>query len=236
MFSNLTATILQERMTLGVDRSTLLQGAFYQHIAKVGIHGWDRWTYCDQLRAAGLHPTSSCAQGVIVHVLPKILKIALQLYGPLYLAWNVFKLRLPQWSFLFQNIARSTIFLTGYTLSQYYLTMLFTSTLSPTMSRNQMATFCWLGGLFTLVERPERRPELAHYCLAHALNSIFIGMRDAGVFKRVHVGFAYLLLSLASGILTHFHKQHAPFVRMVFGFDAPAKTPAVLDSDEEKSE
>ena len=213
-------------MTLGVDRSTLLQGVLYRHIAKVGMHGWDRWSYCDQLKEAGLHPTNSCAQGVLVYVVPKIVKISLQLYAPLYLAWNVFKLRIPNWRFLFQNIARSTSFLTGYTATQYYMAMLYTSTVAPTMSRNQMAAFAWISGLWTLIERPERRPELAHYCLAHAINSIYIRLRNAGMFKNVPVGFAYILLSIASGILTHFHLQHAPFVRMVFGFDAPTKTPS----------
>lgn len=79
-----------EKMCIGVTRSTLLIPQAV--IKKPSLHGWDKFVYCDELhRDTGGHPTSSCTHSVLFYVLPKIFWISLKMYGPLYLAWNVFK-------------------------------------------------------------------------------------------------------------------------------------------------
>jgi len=209
-----------ETMTLNVKFTTLYAPPLYDYIPKPSIHGWDRWVVCDQIRAAGLHPTSSCLLSTLFWG-PRISWIAFKMYFPLYLAWNAFRLRWPGVRFL-ENVARSTVFLTGYTMTEWLGTMLFTAYVSPTITRNQMAAFAWTAGLWTLLERPERRPELATYCMSHAINCTYNRLRQAGWFEHLpRKLLTYLLLVTASGMLTHHHTQHAEFVRRVFGFDGP---------------
>ena len=79
-------------MALGVDRSTLIIPQ--KVIPKPSIHGWNKLIFCDELqRDAGVHPTSSCTYSVWRHIVPKIFYISLRMYGPLYLAWQCFKLK-----------------------------------------------------------------------------------------------------------------------------------------------
>ena len=177
----------------------------------------DRLTYCDQLAAKGGHPTGSCTHAVTTWVLPRIFLISLKLYVPLYLAWSAFKLRWPHIHVL-ESIIRSSTFLALYTCTQYLTVMLFTSTISPTITRTQHSSFAWLSGLFTLLERKERRPELATYCMAHAINAIYQRLKKDGYFTHTPKPISYFILILSSAILTHFHRQHAPFVRTIFGF------------------
>ena len=71
----------------------------------------------------------------------------------------------------------------------------------------------------TLLERKERRPELATYCMAHAGNAIYQRLKKDGHFTHTPKPISYFILIISSGILTHFHRQHAPFVRSIFGFE-----------------
>jgi hypothetical protein len=214
-----------ERMALGVNRSTLLHGPGPAHIAKKSLHGWDRWTYCDELhRDFGAHPTGSCSHAVGTFVFPRVFWIAFKLYAPLYLAWNVFWLRFPNMRYV-ENTLRSSLFLSLYTITQYVSVMWYTSTISPTISRNQHAALAWTAGLWTLLERKERRSELATYCAAHAINAIWLRGRNAGHFmeRKDRLKVSYPLLVIASAVLTHFHDQHGSGVRKVFGFDGPSQ-------------
>lgn len=205
-----------ERMTLGVDRSTILVPPAV--IPGPGLHGWDRLTYCDQLAQKGGHSTGSCTHAVATWVMPRIFLIALKLYGPLYLAWSFFKLRWPH-VHVFESIIRSSVFLTLYTCWQYWSVMLWTSTVSPTVTRAQHTSFAWVSGLVTLLERKERRPELATYTMAHALNALYQRAKKEGHFTHTPKPISYLVLVISSGVLTHFHRQHASFVRTIFGFE-----------------
>lgn len=207
-----------ERMTLGVQRDSLLGNP----VSGPSMHaGWKQMIFCDELqRDLGGHPTNSCSRAALLFVAPRIFLISLKLYGPLYLAWNAFLLRVPNKHFL-ENVIRSSVFLTGYTVTQYLTVMWFQSTISPNLKRWQHMSFAWLSGLWTLLERKERRPELAVYCTAHALNSLYMQAKKYGYVSGTPTYISYPLLALSSGILTHFHDQHAPFVRTVFGFDGP---------------
>ena len=162
-----------ERMALGMDRPALLDQAHPD--LRPSLHGWGQQVFCDNLQEnLGGHPTGSCLHSIVTFVAPRILLISLKLYVPLYVAWSAFRLRVPRASVLLENVARSTVFLTGYTLTQYLPIMWYTATVSPNISRLRHATFAWLSGLWTLVERKERRPELALYCTAQALNSLYL--------------------------------------------------------------
>lgn len=209
-----------ERMAL-IKRHTLLRPD--EPLPGPGIHGWDRLTICDEL--IGEFPSSSlgshhsCTWAVLTTIAPRLFLVSLKLYAPLYLAWNVFKLRWPD-SRLLESILTSSLFLTVYSGLQYLVVLLWTSTVSPTITRNQHASLAWVSGLATLIERKERRVELATYCAAHAVNALSSRFARTKYFRRsVTRVFAWLLLVVSSGILTHFHQTHAPFVRSLFGFD-----------------
>lgn len=207
-----------ERMTLGVPRPALLEQAS-PVTSTPSLHGWSRHVYCDNLHAAtGAHPTASCVRPVLLYVAPRILWIALKTYVPLYVAWSAFRLRLPNRA-LVENVARSSVFLTGYTVTQYLGVMWFTSTVSPTITRLQHASFAWLSGLWLLLERKERRPELALYCVAQALNSLYLQSKKKGLVTHTPRWLKYLLLVVASGTLAAFNDQHPKFVSSAFGFE-----------------
>ncbi len=157
---------------------------------------------------------------MLTFVAPRVMLISLKLYAPLYLAWSAFLLRVPNVHFL-ENVTRSALFLTGYTCTQYLTLMWCQSTITPHVTRLQHMSFAWLSGLWTLVERKERRPELAVYCTAHALNSLYIQAKKNGLIKGTSKWVSYPILALASGVLTQYDNQHASFVRNVFGFDGP---------------
>lgn len=117
------------------------------------------------------------------------------------------------------NVLRSSAFLTLYTITQYWGVMLFTSTISPNITRLQWMSFGWLSGLWTLLERKERRPELATYCGAHAINALYNIAKKNGYITHTPKIVSYFLLALGSAINTHYYHQHPKFVRDVFGFD-----------------
>jgi hypothetical protein len=173
-----------ERMALGIDRGCLLQPPNQVLKPGPGLHGWATQTICDELRKRDEHPGVSCSRSILLYILPKIFMISLRLYGPLYLAWSAFKLRLPNRQFL-ENVFRSTTFLTLYTSFHWYSVPLFTATVAPTITRMQMASFAWISGFFVFLERVERRPELAHYCLTHALNACYSILRKQGHFANL---------------------------------------------------
>lgn len=212
-----------ESMTLGINRSTLLHDPVPANIAKKSLHGWDRWVYCDELhRDAGAHPTSSCTHAVVSWVMPRVFLISLKMYAPLYLAWEIIRLRFPGSRYV-QNTLRSSVFLTLYTITQYLLVMWRQSMVEPTITRAQHASLAWASGLWTLVERPERRTELATYCASHALNSLWLTFRKGGTFQERNdrLKIAYPLVILSSAVLSHCQDQHSGFVRSLFGFDGP---------------
>jgi hypothetical protein len=151
-------------------------------------------------------------------VSPRIFWISLKIYGPLYLAWSFFKLRFPNKN-VFENILKSSIFLTGYTVTQYLGVMWFTSTIRPNITRLEHASFAWLSGLWTLLERKERRPELATYCAAQAINSLYLQAKKKGLFKHTHRAIRYSLLIAASGTLAAYMDQHPQFVKSCFGYE-----------------
>ncbi len=80
--------------------------------------------------------------------------------------------------------------------------MWFTFTCQPTMSRLENSSFAWLSGLWTFVERKERRPELATYCAAQALNSLYILGKKKQLYTHTPKYISYLLLIISVGILT----------------------------------
>ena len=209
-----------EKMAFHMPRKSLLDQA--NPIMKPGVHGWNQWTFCDELQQKfpGSHSSESCSRAVATTVVPRIFVMALKMYGPLYFAWSCFKLRLPNQR-TFENVARSSIFLTGYTSSIYLAVMWFQSSVSPKLSRLQMASFSWIAGLWTLMERKERRPELAIYCTAQALNAMYNLGKKQGRYSNTPRWLSYFLLSVASGTLAVYNDQLPPFVKQCFGFDNP---------------
>ena len=208
-----------EKMMLYQERVTLLKQDV--PIMKKSMHGWDRWVLCDELQhKLGAHPNLSCTHSILTFIGPRIFLISLKMYIPMYLLWQIFKFRLPNKN-MFENILRSTLFLTSYTLTQYFIAMWFTSTISPKITRLQYASFAWISGLLLLLERRERRAELTTYCAAHALNSLYLLSKKKGLItsRFSSISFiSYLILILSSGIFTAYSKEHSDFIKKFFGF------------------
>jgi hypothetical protein len=209
-----------EKMAFKMERKTLLEQSV--PILRPSVHGWNQWVFCDELNVKfpGSHGTTSCTRAVGSTVVPRIFLMALKMYAPLYLAWSFFKLRLPNQRTL-ENVARSSLFLTGYTATQYLGVMWWQSTVSPKLTRLQHASFAWLSGLWTLMERKERRPELAIYCSAQALNALYNLGKKRGLYSRTPRYLSYILLCIASGTLAAFNDQHPDFVKRCYGFGDP---------------
>ncbi len=189
-----------DSMGYNLNRITLL----YQNspIMKKSMHGWNRLVLCDELHHhLKVHPYTSCAKSILSNILPYIFLKSLKIYVPLYVGLQIFKFKFPN-RYILENIIRSTIFLTGYTITQYFGIMWFTSTCQPTMSRLEHASFAWLSGLWTFVERKERRPELATYCAAQALNSLYILGKKKQLYTHTPKYISYLLLIISIGTLT----------------------------------
>ena len=78
--------------------------------------------------------------------------------------------------------------------------------------------FCeWVPGLAVLLERPNRRKELASYCLSHALNTIWNNARLKYNLKS-NDWVSVLSLAISIGVLLqHFEQQPNLIASHVFG-------------------
>ena len=163
------------------------------------------------------------------------LRRAGKVYIPLYVAallYGVFQVRnhspdrLTKLLINFgMNVARSSVFLSLYCTIAWASVPLnrlfFKHTYSVGSTRVGLRRHVWAAGLATLVERKERRPELAAYCSTYAIDSIWNRMENSNPFlKQVRpVLAAVVLIASCSILLHHYNKQPALVTKWVLGFE-----------------
>lgn len=163
------------------------------------------------------------------------LKRAAKLYGPLYVAALLFGLfqarnRTPErlvklLANFISNVGRSSLFLSAYCtiawISIPIVQTFFRSSYNQGATLVSLRRHVWAAGLATLLERKERRPELAAYCATYAIDSIWRRMEASFPYlKKVQpILAAVLLISSCSILLHHYNKQPALVTKWVLGFD-----------------
>lgn len=163
------------------------------------------------------------------------LKRAGGLYAPLYAATLIFALlqarnrtpsRLSKLLINFiTNVSRSSLFLSVYCTiawtSVVFMPILFKYSTKRGATRVSLRRHVWASGLATLLERKERRPELAAYCATYALDSVWHRMEQTHPFLTGvrPILAALLLISSCSILLHHYNKQPALVTKWVLGFE-----------------
>ena len=173
---------------------------------------------------------------------------AAKLYAPLYLIQLIYNLASPK-NYHFDkivkalrnfviNIIRSSLFLSSYCAIAWvsvFANPVYWNPANRGATRVNLRRSLWLSGLPTLLERQERRPELAHYCATYAIDSIIT--RFLNRFpdsKSTWKSISALLLILSCGVLLHHHnKQPAVVTKWVLGFNS---TPVNNDNNDNTNE
>jgi hypothetical protein len=169
------------------------------------------------------HKYATDLQFMFKHVYPSLALTSCSIYWPLHTAsfvvnWLIGS-RKADFAALSENILRSTAFLTGWVGTMWWAVMFNSRWLKESSGdgkvlRRHSMIWAWLGGLWVMLEKPSRRVELATYCSAHALNSLY---------NRYHLeektkGGGTILLMISCAILLHNWVKEPNFVKtMLFG-------------------
>jgi len=167
------------------------------------------------------HPGYSCWSHVPYYFLGG-LRRALPVYIPVHLI-SLFLSRRKSLSIFFLNLIRSSMFLSGYcTLAWFSSCMYFR--MYPGVTRKKLLVCTWFSGLSLLLEHPSRRPELAAYCLTHAIHSIWnFGKKKKYVSPNNFM--ASLLMMISIGILLHHWKNQPQFItKYLYGLNSKKET------------
>jgi hypothetical protein len=150
-----------------------------------------------------------------------VVNVALQcirIYGPLHLVWAA--LRLPgktPLSVIVANTARSTAFLTSYVSALMAMLLLHSHLVGGMPPRWQLHCWTWVAGFSVLLERSNRQAELAYFCAAHALNSVYNHAKRLNLVRPNNL-IGVLLLSLATGqIMKHNAERPGRTMHLLFG-------------------
>lgn len=205
-----------DMMSLGIDRYSLHNP---DNLRKgPSIHWPDRGvqTICDSVSFHEGH--SSCLRAAATGAFPRLFLISLRLYTPLYLAWTLVRVRFKAKQFV-ENVLRSSLFLSVYSTGIYLGTFWYTSTINPHMKRAEMMVVTSVAGLSSLIERQERRPELATYCLTHGLNAMWNIAINNKVLPERNRRLGIITMVISTAILMMNHEQQSKFVRSAMGLD-----------------
>ena len=175
-----------------------------------------------------VHEYSSDLRFMFQHQYLAIAVKACSVYWPLhalsYLVNRVTGSRSSDVANLAENILRSTAFLTGWVGTMWWAVMAHSRRLvaqngNGQVLRRHTMVWAWLGGLYVLIEKPGRQVELATYCSAHALNSLYNRyiLKQHGEQRAVGT----LMLMGACAMLLHSWTKEPNFVKKVlFGEEA----------------
>lgn len=167
------------------------------------------------------------------------LRRASKVYTPLYLATFLFALvqsknhtsmRLLRLIKNFaMNVLRSSTFLSAYCTFAWMswpIVHLMGNTFSTGATRVGLRRHTWMAGLATLLERKERRPELAAYCATYAIDTIWRRAEASNPLLTKIKPFlsAVLLIASCSIMLHHYNKQPALVTKWVLGFNTQEET------------
>jgi len=183
------------------------------------------------IRKPGTSAISDATQFFIAGV-----KRAGSLYLPLYVASVIFavgqarnrtKDRIGKILFNFlSNVARSSVFLSAYCTIAWHgaeiLRFISRDSYRIGATRASLRRHVWVSGLATLIERKERRTELATYCLTYAIDAIWRRMETAyPLLKKTKPILAAIILTISCSVLLHhYNKQPALVTKYILSFDS----------------
>lgn len=150
-----------------------------------------------------LHPGMGCINDKI-EFFPKSLLRSIKLYLPVYLVLFLVSRSRNPLNFI-KNISRSSLFLASYCTLAWLSACSFYKFISP-VTRLSLMKHTWVAGLTILIERENRRTELAAYCLTYALDSVNKWAIKSNHIKP-HPIFQLLIMSLSSGVMLYNHTQ-----------------------------
>jgi len=174
------------------------------------------------------HPFATDFQFMYKHAIPSLLVKSCQVYYPLHLMSSAINYIMSgrkefKVANLAENILRSTAFLTGWVGTMWFAVMAHSRYNLRTqgegeLKRRHLMMWAWLGGFWLLFERPSRQVELATYCGAHAINSIYNRYRLSGHIKPSKFFGTFLLMTSCALLLHSWSKQKQSFVnKLLFG-------------------
>lgn len=176
------------------------------------------------------------------------LRRAVKVYAPLYVASftvsmfqtkNHTSLRLVKLlKNLLVNILQSSVFLSAYCTIAWIswpVLFLFGRTFYNGATRVGLRRHVWMAGLATLLERKERRPELAAYCATYAIDTLWRRLERAyPICEHLQpLLSAILLIASCSIMLHHYNKQPALVTKWVLGFTTDDQTSKQIAPNEE---
>lgn len=165
-----------------------------------------------------IHGGDTCFKHNGAYVIREFFR-ATKIYFPLYLAFALMTQRIGFKTLqrLVDNVARSSAFLAVYCLFGHLGGCLFYRIWKGEITRWTLYAHTWTSGLATLIERPNRRVELAAYCCTFALDSVYRYFRVNGRLKqRKWLGVLGIMLSMAA--MMHYHDQQPRVVvKWLFG-------------------
>ena len=159
---------------------------------------------------------------------------ASKVYAPLYLASLLFSLFQPKnhtlgrlfklFTNLLSNVLHSSLFLATYCTFAWIswpIMYLFPHSIKQGSTRVSLRRHTWAAGLATLLERKERRPELAAYCATYAIDSAWrrlVNFHPIFEFLQPILS-AFFLIASCAILLHHYNKQPALVTKWVLGFN-----------------
>jgi len=155
-----------------------------------------------------IHPDSYCSTFLLQFFIDEF-KRAIRLYAPLYVVFFLFS-RSKNVSYLVQNLIRSSTFLSLYCTLAWSSGCLFHRIIPVSVSRFSLFSHAWVAGLATLLERENRRSELAVYCMTYAVDSVAKTCTDSDIIPKIPY-ITHIIFSIALGLLVR-HRKQQPWI------------------------
>ena len=189
------------------------------HAAGVKLEHWNKVLPGKSL-SHRVHPDMSLARFMVTRIFTSTFIMSCKLYAPLYVLWSLPKFPHFDVASTTVNFSRSVLFLASY-VSCLWAGILIASLIRP--GRNLygagMYSWLWIPSLCVLFERPRRQLDLGIYIMAHAVNSIYRGLKLRGDLRpNTFVG--ALLLGCSAAATFHSWRtspKSMKVVRMLFG-------------------
>lgn len=165
------------------------------------------------------HSSISSGFFFLARMFARVLSAAAQVYIPLNLVWAALRLPMPTApSSIAINVARSSFFLACYGFCSIALLMMHSSLVGGGMPpRLQMVLWTWLPGMSVFIERHNRRAELAFFCLAHALNSVWNRLKRNHLAQPNNAIGIALVMAATGQLMKHNAERPGRTMHLLFG-------------------
>jgi len=155
------------------------------------------------------HPGKTCKKYLFGFFFEEFQR-AMRVYVPLYVVFFIFS-RSKNIKFLVENLLRSSAFLAAYCTLAWGSGCLFHRIFPNTfVSRKSLFFHTFVSGLATLIERRNRRNELAAYCATYALDSIMKSITASDTIPEIPY-FTPFIFCIALAILVK-HRKQQPWI------------------------